>query len=62
MRRLAILSLSVVILFAMASLAFGAVTVKIKSGKEIRLYKDCHALVVGVGDTDQGSLAENLSW
>ena len=52
MRRSIILSLSVMFLLSLASLTFGAVTVKIKSGKEIRLYKDYHALVIGVSDYD----------
>ncbi len=52
MRRSIILSLSVMFLLSLASQAFGAVTVKIKSGKEIRLYKDYHALVIGVSDYD----------
>jgi len=52
MRRFVIPSLSVFFILSFVSLVYGAITVKINSGKEIRLYKDYHALVVGVGDYD----------
>lgn len=52
MKRYIIVSTIVALLAIHAAVAFGAVTVQIKSGKEIRLYKDYHALVVGIGDYD----------
>jgi len=52
MKRYLIASGLAILFLIHAAFAFAAVTVKIKSGKEIRLYKDYHALVVGVGDYD----------
>ncbi len=54
MRRSMILSLSVVFLLSLASQAFGAVMVKTREGKEIRLYKNSYALVIGNGNYTGG--------
>ena len=54
MRRSMILSLSVMFLLSLASQALGAVTVKTREGKEIRLYKNSYALVIGNGNYTGG--------